>query len=202
MVVFDLDGTLLRGDTVCEVLAKPLGRLAEMRHFEQLTTETDIADARAEMFKWYQTTTLGALHSHLPSARWAPGAQEAVRQLQQANILIGIASITWQSAVRWFANALNVKHYLGTELALDGTINHVWGRDKASWFRALVDSQGIAMERTAAVGDSAGDIEMLSLAQLRFFVGKTLDPKLTSVVHLPDADLRLVSQRIIDAWVT
>ncbi len=30
LAVFDLDGTLLRGDTVCEVLAKPLDRLVEM----------------------------------------------------------------------------------------------------------------------------------------------------------------------------
>jgi phosphoserine phosphatase len=30
LVVFDLDGTLLRGQTVCEVLAAPLGRLDEM----------------------------------------------------------------------------------------------------------------------------------------------------------------------------
>lgn len=31
LVVFDLDGTLLRGPTVCELLAAPLGHLAEMR---------------------------------------------------------------------------------------------------------------------------------------------------------------------------
>jgi phosphoserine phosphatase len=59
---------------------------------------------------------------------------------------------------------------------------------------------GIAGERIAAVGDSIGDTEMLCAANLRFFVGKTFDPKLSSVVHLADADLRLVSERIIDAW--
>lgn len=200
VAVFDLDGTLLRGDTVCEVLAKPLGRLAEMKRFEQLTTEADVADARAQMVEWYQANTIDALHRHLRNARWAPGAKEAILQLQKANVLVAIASITWKFAVRWYAQELNVQHYLGTDVAPDGKIIHVWGRDKARWLQELAALHATASERTAAVGDSAGDTEMLCAAELRFFVGKTLDPKLTSVVHLEDADLRLVSERIIDAW--
>ena len=34
LAVFDLDGTLLRGSTVCEVLAAPIGRLEEMAAIE------------------------------------------------------------------------------------------------------------------------------------------------------------------------
>jgi hypothetical protein len=36
LTVFDLDGTLLRGPTVCEVLAQTLGRLNQMRQLEVL----------------------------------------------------------------------------------------------------------------------------------------------------------------------
>lgn len=36
LAVFDLDGTLLRGPTVCEVLARTLGRLDRMRQLEVL----------------------------------------------------------------------------------------------------------------------------------------------------------------------
>ena len=39
LVVFDLDGTLLRGPTVCEVLAARLGRLQAMKAFELLTSQ-------------------------------------------------------------------------------------------------------------------------------------------------------------------
>jgi hypothetical protein len=46
LVVFDLDGTLLRGRTVCEVLAEPLGRLERMRDTE-MTARADIASVRA-----------------------------------------------------------------------------------------------------------------------------------------------------------
>jgi hypothetical protein len=34
----DLNGTLLRGETVCEVLAKPLGRIAEMKKIGRIDT--------------------------------------------------------------------------------------------------------------------------------------------------------------------
>ena len=42
IVVFDLDGTLLRGETVCEMLARPLGRIDQMQEFEQLKCEAEI----------------------------------------------------------------------------------------------------------------------------------------------------------------
>lgn len=61
LVVFDLDGTVLRGPTVCELLARPLGRLREMESFETLTSEAEIARARAEMVHWYAGIPRGRL---------------------------------------------------------------------------------------------------------------------------------------------
>jgi hypothetical protein len=55
LAVFDLDGTLLRGPTVCEVLAQALGRLGHMRQLEALIaglSDVDIAAAREEMVRW------------------------------------------------------------------------------------------------------------------------------------------------------
>jgi len=46
LAVFDLDGTLLRGRTVCELLAEPLGRLDRMQQLERFSTEADLAAAR------------------------------------------------------------------------------------------------------------------------------------------------------------
>lgn len=53
LVAFDLDGTSLRGRTVCELLAAPLGRRDEMRRFEALSGEAALAAAREEMARWY-----------------------------------------------------------------------------------------------------------------------------------------------------
>jgi len=36
LVAFDLDGTLLRGDTVCEALARRMGHFERMRELEAI----------------------------------------------------------------------------------------------------------------------------------------------------------------------
>lgn len=201
IAIFDLDGTLLRGETVCEVLARPLGRIDQMQKFERLRSEAEIADARTQMMTWYEERTHEVLCGHLRNATWAPGARRAVRDLQEANILVAIASITWRFAVEWFADQLDVGHYLGTDLSSDGEITHVWGRDKAKWLEDLASRYKIPRHRIAAVGDSSGDADMLRAAHLRFFVGAAPSPEIPSSVHIPNADLSLIAARIIDAWV-
>src|SRR5262245_55058576 len=202
IAVFDLDGTLLRGDTVCEVLAKPLGRIREMKRFEALTVESDIEIGRAEMAEWYEGHPIESLQGHLWNARWAPGAHEAVRLLQEAQIMVAIASITWKFAVRWFAEQLNVQNYIGTDISTGGKIVHVWGRDKARWLQELAFDYGASPDRTAAIGDSHGDLDMLRAASLRFFVGRKAISDLEAVIHLPETDLRVVAERIIHEWST
>ena len=41
---------------------------------------------------------------------------------------------------------------------------------------------------------------MLRAAGLRFFVGAKAAAELESAIHLPEADLRLVAERIINEW--
>lgn len=200
IVAFDLDGTLLRGETVCEVLAKPLNRLNEMKGFELLETEADIVQARIRMTEWYKDHGIGALRNHLRDACWAPGAHEAVLQLQKSDIMVVIASITWKFAVQYFAEQLGVKQWLGTDITNDGEIVHIWGRDKAKWLQELRSNYNIATEHTAAVGDSRGDLEMLREAHLSFLVGKNPIVEAPSAIHLPGTDLRIVAEYIIQAW--
>lgn len=199
IVAFDLDGTLLRGSTVCELLAEPLGRLQEMRRFEGLTQESDIVLARQEMARWYAGHSIAALQRHLEGARWAPGARDAISRLRNSGIEVAILSVTWRFAVRWFAEQLGVLRFIGTELLPDGDIVHVFGRDKARYLRDLVETSRLAPNRVAAVGDSQSDAEMLREASLRFFLGKEAPP-VVAVTHLPDADLSLVADRILEAW--
>jgi HAD superfamily phosphoserine phosphatase-like hydrolase len=200
VAAFDLDGTLLRGRTVCEILAEPLGHVAEMRHFETLSTEHDIMMARIEMARWYRDTTIVDLINDLQKAEWAPGAHEAVLALQSEGIEVAVVSITWSFAVHWFAEQLKVSRHLGTELFPNGDIGHVWARDKAQFVRHLSFVAGVPPRRVAAVGDSPGDIDMLHEAALRFYVGRTPPGELTQLIHLPAADLRVVADRILHEW--
>ncbi len=200
LVAFDLDGTLLRGATVCELLAEPLGRLVEMKRFETLTSEPEIAAARAEMASWYYGHGIADLQVHLHNACWAPGAREGVALLQRRNVQVAIASITWSFAVRWFAQRLSVHHYLGTELRPSGEIVHIWGRDKGGWLRDLGKLLGVPDSRIAAVGDSNADAEMLREARLRFFVGSKPPLGLERVIHIPSGDMRVIAERILEEW--
>ena len=199
IAAFDLDGTLLRGPTVCEVLAEHLGRLQEMQQFERFTQESDIIAAREEMARWYANQPVPTLLHSLEAATWAPGAKEAIARLRERGVEVVILSITWQTAVGWFAAQVGVEKFLGTQHLPNGEIVHIFGRDKARYLRQLVESMNIPRDRVAAVGDTPGDVEMLLEASMRFFVGKEA-PTIETVDHVPDADLTLVADRILEAW--
>ncbi len=199
LVVFDLDSTLLRGPTVCELLAAPLSRSDEMRAFESLRNEQDIARARVEMARWYDGIPPSRLVMSLETARWAPGALEGVVRLREAGIEVAIASITWSFAVDWFATRLGVCRSLGTELGDNGAIKHVWPRHKAAWVRNLASELEVPHERTAAVGDSSGDVDMLHTTALRVFVGPE-PPAGLDCIHMPRGDILEVAQRILARW--
>jgi HAD superfamily phosphoserine phosphatase-like hydrolase len=200
LVAFDLDGTLLRGPTACEVLAARLGRLTRMRQFETLTRAHDIVVAREEMVGWFKGLAASELAGLLGDATLAPNAREAVDLLRNSGFAVAIVSITWDFAVARFARGLGVPHYSGTELLPDGRITHEWPEDKPRRVRGLANALGIPAERTAAVGDSAGDVFMLQSVGHPFFVGQRLPDRLEldRVTHLPDADMLTVARLIID----
>ena len=199
LVVFDLDGTLLRGPTICELLAAPLGRLAEMQAFECLTRQSEIAEARVEMARWYKGFSRDRLIEFLRPPQWAPGATEGIALLQESAIEVAIASITWDFAVGWFADQLGVKHVLGTGLTDGGQIEHVWPEHKAEWLTSLANQLRVPNERTAAVGDSSGDVAMLNAATLRFFVGPHA-PSGLKCLHLPSANILELTRIVLTEW--
>ncbi len=61
LVAFDLDGTPLRGPTVCGLIARPLGRLPEMQRFEADLSRAGIHAARLAMARWYRGHARAAL---------------------------------------------------------------------------------------------------------------------------------------------
>jgi phosphoserine phosphatase len=200
VVAFDLDGTLLRGPTVCELLAEPLGRLAEVRRFEALSSEAEIAAARCEMARWYAGREPAELCAALEAATWAPGAREGVALLRSRGVEVAIASITWSFAVDWFAERLDVTRTLGTRLEPGGGVRHVWPRDKARWLLGVASELEVSPACVAAVGDSSSDGELLAAASLRFFVGPAPTPALPGVRHRPAADIEQLAREMLRHW--
>lgn len=202
LAAFDLDGTLIRGQTVCEAIARGIGRIERMRELEQLGSNDieDVTAAREEMAEWYSPLSFSDLCRHLAAIRVAPGVDEGFSLLRQHGFKIAIVSLTWEFAVEWFANRLRADYSVGTRLSSDGLITHFWPQDKASWLTKLADRLGVELEEVAVVGDSSGDIPMLLTVGHRYWVGQITPPQLDGkVIHEPSGDISLVAQRIVES---
>ncbi len=194
-MAFDLDGTLLRGDTVCQVIARRMGHLERMDELERLTNLAQIAAAREELAGYYAEASREELLSHLEGCTLAPGTEEAFALLQSRWVRTAIVSITWGFAAEWSADRLGADYWVGTGLSDEGRIEHFWPADNARWVRELIGRLGLRRDEVAAVGDSWGDAEMLRSVGHPFFVGRSLPPGLDAA-HLPDGDILEVVHRM------
>ena len=203
LAAFDLDGTLLRGDTVCEAIANGIGQLGRMRQFETLRAAAQIEEvkaARNEMAAWYAPYTVTELCTHLPSLALAPGAQDGLKLLRGHNFKIAIVSITWEFAVEWFCRRLGADYFVGTRLSSNGQITHFWPDDKPRWLQELALNLDIDLDEVVAVGDSSGDIPMLRAVGHPYWVGHTVPMELeTRATHHPNGDIRLLAQGIVNS---
>ena len=202
LVAFDLDGTLLWGESVWEAIARGIGRLERVREMERLdpTQTEEIAAAREESAGWYADFTFDELLEHVTSIRVAPGADEGFALLREHGFKIALVSLTWEFAVEWFANRFGADYYAGTGLSPDGRITHFWPEDKALWLAGLAGKLDVDMKDVAAVGDSRGDIPMLLAVGHPHWVAETVPPPLNGkVAHEPHGDIRVVAESIVRA---
>jgi HAD superfamily phosphoserine phosphatase-like hydrolase len=196
LVAFDLDGTLIRGPTICETLAASFGQLARMREIEQLRDVEEIRAARAEMLGWYGDGPLDALNARLAGVEIAPGAEQAFKRLAQSGVAAVIVSITWSFAVAGFARRFGAAAWTGTDVHA-GEIRHFWPDDKPRWLAEYAAQRGITMGDVAAVGDSSGDLPMLGAVGHPIFVGAALPAELHHAVHAPNADMQDIAELIL-----
>lgn len=188
LVAFDVDGTLLRGRTICQCIADRVGRRSEMDAFERLTALEDIAGARAEMLAWHRGYDEAFLLDCVAEATFAPGAREGIALLKELGSQIALVSITWEFAVSWIAKKLGADYFVGT--ATKGSqIDHFWPEDKPVWLEDLAMRLGIDLSEVAAVGDSIGDLPMLHLVGRGVYVGADCPDLPPHVIRQPGADV-------------
>ncbi len=197
LVAFDVDGTLLRGPTLCECIAAGIGKLEAMRAIERLTARSEITAARYEMLSWYRRHDRPALLRHARNATLAPGARAGIGALQQAGVRVVMVSITWQFALEWLAEELAIERIVGTRWGTDDSIEHFWPEDKPAWLAQCAAEFGLLPAQVAAVGDSAGDLAMLNWAGTGYFVGSTHPALPAHVHHWPGADIAAVARDIL-----
>ena len=200
LVAFDLDGTLCRGDTVIETLAKSMGHLERARALERQHEQRKDRDSlrilREEIARCYGGATEAELCRHLSRLTLAPGAREGFALLGAAGIATAIVTFTWEFAAAWLARELGASHWLGTRLRSDGGIDHVWPEDKAAWLVDLASRLRLTRAHVAAIGDSWRDVPMFEVAGTSFYVGDVL-PDGVRAIHAPDGDIAAIARRIV-----
>lgn len=199
VVIFDLDGTILKNRSSCELVANRLGTLSQMVAFENFRSEKDIIFARETMASWYKKYSNEELVSMLQGFELAEGTHRAFEILRSHNIKTAISSITWNFAVKYFAEMLSVDFWKSTELDENGQIDHFWPEDKAVFAKELSKTLGLTLDEVAGVGDSFGDIPLLKVCGTKIFVGESLPNELKkfNVGHYPKGNLEEIVQDLL-----
>lgn len=203
LVAFDLDGTLVHGETCVQAVARAIGRQKECAAFERLSMRDvrGVSAAREQMAAWYAGKSVDVLCEPLAQLPVAAGAEGAFRLLRGHGVATAIVSITWEFAVEWFARLLGADYWVGTRLADDGTVLHFWPDDKRRWLLQRARRLGVSPTQVAAVGDSDGDLEMLAAVGRPVFVGREA-PLLPRLLHVPGGDFRPIARAILsENWV-
>ena len=129
--------------------------------------------------------------------RWLRGRKRVFILLKTCGVAVGIASVTWDFAVNYFAGLFGVEYWLGIRLLDSGEIIHIWPEDKAHWAQKLREEFRIPKGLMTAVGNSSGDIELLTTSDQAFYLGRDLPKEVDGCVHLPNADILVVCELIL-----
>lgn len=172
-VFIDLDGTIIREETICQLIANSIGKSERMNELEDSHSLKNIDKSRKEILEWYKNHSLDELISYLENAKLGPGIIELCSYLNNNNIPFAIVSLTWSFAAKYFANLLGTNYYLGTEI--DEYMNvtkSVLPEDKEVFIKEFTEQRSINLKNCIGIGDSWGDYPMIFSCGRGFLIGE------------------------------
>jgi phosphoserine phosphatase len=198
VVVFDLDGTLLRGTSVSVMLAEWLGRTREIAELERAfhaheISNSVVADVSAAWFAGQHTADVWHVLAEGP---WIAGMADTLQALTASGASILLGTITWRFAAEMLREPHGFAAISGTEMqAADGVLSGVISRyfdehDKARFVEEWCEQRGFAMSQVAAVGDSRSDVPLFHRAGLSIALNATHDAREAATHILDTEDLR------------
>jgi phosphoserine phosphatase len=198
VVVFDLDGTLLRHTTVTLLLAEHLGQVETINEMERAFAAGEIsnraiADASAAC---YAGRTTSEITSVLAAAGWIDGIDETFLTLAQAGTQVLLATITWRFAAEFLQERHAFAAVSGTELRIaDGVVgNHVSRyfdeHDKLRFVEEWCAERDVSLVDVAAVGDSRSDLPLFGRVGRSIALNATPDARHAATVVIDTEDLR------------
>jgi phosphoserine phosphatase len=198
VVVFDLDGTLLRHTTVTLLLAEHLGQVETINELERAfaageITNRAIADASAAS---YADRTTSEITSVLAAASWIDGIDETLLTLTQSGTHVLLATITWRFAAEFLQERHGFAAVSGTELPIaDGVVTGHVSRyfdehDKLRFVQEWCAQRSIPLADVAAVGDSRSDLPLFRQAGRSIALNATPDARHAATRVIDTDDLR------------
>jgi phosphoserine phosphatase len=197
VVVFDLDGTLLRGTTV-SLLAQWLGRGEEIEELERAfhaheISNSVVADTSAAWFAGQRTADVWRVLAEGP---WIDGMAETLDALADADVSLLLGTITWNFAAEMLRERHGFAAISGTEmLVADGILSGVVSRyfdehDKLGFVEEWCADNGYSMSQVAAVGDSRSDVPLFGSVGLSIALNATPDARRAAMHAFETDDLR------------
>jgi phosphoserine phosphatase len=195
VVVFDLDGTLLRGATVSLLLARWLGRepdIAELErrfHAHEISNRV-VADTSAAWLAGKHTADVWQV---LMNGAWISGMTETFQRLADAGVSLLLATITWRFAAEMLRERYGFVAVSGTEMqvtngVLSGRVTRYFDEhDKLRFVDSWCAENGFSMGDVAAVGDSRSDLPLFRRAGMSVALNATPDAR-EAASHVLDTD--------------
>ncbi len=198
VVVFDLDGTLLRGTTVSLLLAQWLGQAAAIAELERAFHAHEIsngvvADTSAG---WLAGKSVAEAWRVLEDGSWIDGMAETFQVLTTAGVSLLLGTITWSFAAEMLRERYGFAAVSGTEMqAPDGVLSGVVSRyfdehDKLRFVEDWCAQNGYSMSQVAAIGDSRSDVPLFHRAGISIALNATPDARAAATHVLDTEDLR------------
>jgi len=208
VVVFDLDGTLLRGTSVSLLSAEWLGRGEVIESLERRfrageISNSEVADTSAG---WFAGVSPEEVWVALESAPWIDGIEETVSALLAADCRVLLGTVTWRFVAEMVQRRYGFHAVSGTEMEIDdgllsGRVTRYFDEfDKLRFVEEWCRDHGYSLEQAAAVGDSRSDVPLFERAGCAIALNATADAKAAADIaidtdFLPDVLDHLLGRR-------
>jgi phosphoserine phosphatase len=198
VIVFDLDGTLLRGTTVSMLLAQWLGQADAIAELERAFSAHEIsnrvvADSTAG---WLAGQSTAEAWRVLAEGRWIDGMAETFQALHAAGSSLLLGTITWSFAAEMLRERHGFAAVSGTEIqvsngVVSGTVSRYFDEhDKVRFVEDWCQQNGFSMSQVASIGDSRSDVPLFRRTGMSIALNATADARAAATHTLDTDDLR------------
>jgi phosphoserine phosphatase len=172
LVCFDLDGTLIRGTTVCQHLGDFFGygylaRELAAKHSEGRIGFRELAERDAEFYRGRNIRDVAVALETLPLIG---GAQATMSRLRASGIKVLLTTITWSFAARLIAKRLGLDGSTGCTMGetkegiLSGSLECCFDEyEKRRFVERYCFIEGLPLGNVVAIGDSITDIPLFEV---------------------------------------